>query len=103
MSAMAPPPFDRDEALTMVIAAGENAPSRMPREAGLRAVFAVMQLRHFGRPEESWTYYQSSRQRFYEWKQCIEAAMARHDDDDMSFHISDLLVAQMSQLLSSQC
>ena len=92
---MVPPPFDRDDALAMAIAAGEDAPSQRPQEAGLRAVFAVMQLRHFSRPEESWSHYGSSRQRFYEWRTCIEAVMAR-DNDDMGGQVLGLLDDQVS-------
>ena len=47
--------------------------TKQPAAAGLRAVFAVMQRHHFTKDEEAWTYYKSSKQRYYEWKPCVVA------------------------------
>ena len=72
---MIKPPFDEKAAQEMV-AACPNPFSIHPGEAGLRAVFAVMQRRHFSKHEDAWQHYSSSKQRFYEWKPCVEAAEA---------------------------
>ena len=47
--------------------------TKKPADAGLRAVFAVMQRHHFNKDEDAWTYYSSSKQRYYEWKPCVLA------------------------------
>ena len=46
--------------------------TKQPADAGLRAVFAVMQRHHFTKDEDAWTYYSSSKQRYYEWKRCVQ-------------------------------
>jgi hypothetical protein len=47
----------------------ESPPTANPQEAGLRACFAAYQRQQneFPTDEAAWTFYSSSRQRFYEW------------------------------------
>lgn len=68
-----PPVFSSDEALKFLMIC-IDPPSKVPGEAGLRALFAVLHRRRFPRHEDAWTHYGSSRQRYYEWKPTIEAA-----------------------------
>lgn len=71
---MSRPSFDAD-AVRAVISRCVNPPASRPQDAGLRAVFAVMHSAAFDKPEDAWTHYHSSRQRYYEWKPSVEIAM----------------------------
>ena len=71
---MMKPVFDEEAAKEMV-GLCKDPVSKRPQEAGLRAVFAVMQSHLFDKAEEAWVYYGSTRQRFYEWKHCVTTAM----------------------------
>ena len=70
------PAFDQKAAKEMV-GLCEKPFSQRPQEAGLRAVFAVMQWKTggFDKAEDAWEHYSSNRQRFYEWKPCVTEAM----------------------------
>eukprot|EP00966_Prymnesium_polylepis_P214986 4979279-Prymnesium_polylepis.1 len=67
-----PPAFDAAAAAAMV-AACERPFTANPGEAGLRAVWAVKHTHLFGgRPKLAWEFYGSTKQRYYEWKKCLE-------------------------------
>ena len=36
-----------------------------------RTIWAVQHTKLFDKPKEAWEYYQSSKQRYYEWKACM--------------------------------
>jgi hypothetical protein len=64
------PAFDEAEARRL-FAHIENPACQVTHEAGLRAIWAVQHTKLFDKPKEAWEYYQSSKQRYYEWKACM--------------------------------
>ena len=87
-----PPPFDSGAA-ALIVAACKHPISRSPQEAGLRAVWAVKNTMCFDRSRDAWKHYHSSRQRYYEWKRCLEqsgmdldalpGSVGQHADEDV--------------------
>ena len=68
---------DADKDLALQIAALCDAPpSKKPREPGQRAIVAIARRAQFSTDEAAWTAYRSSMQRFYEWKQVVDAVLA---------------------------
>ena len=77
------PPFDAVRA-RQIVALCANPPSETPRDAGLRAAFAVYHRSLFQTDEEAWVNYGSSRQRYYEWKAAVEAVRSYDEIDALS-------------------
>ena len=55
------------------VTACERPLTQQPTEVGLKAVWSVKHTHFFGgRAKDAWEFYGSSKQRYYEWKRCLE-------------------------------
>ena len=55
-----------------------------PQHAGLKAAFAVYHRGVFQSDEQAWTFYGSTRQRFYEWKPAIQALLIEESSNTIN-------------------
>ena len=74
------PPFDAARA-RQIVSHCESPPSENPREPGLRAAFAVYHSSLFATEKEALEFYESSPQRYYEWKPCVSQVKNTEDVD----------------------
>ena len=65
------PAFD-DRLARSIVEKCVSPPSRNPKAAGLKAAFAVYHRHHFESDEQAWSHYDSSKQRYFEWKKAVD-------------------------------
>jgi hypothetical protein len=80
-----PPEFNDIAARQLIARCTETAPpSERPQYAGLKAAFAVYHRGVFQSDEQAWTFYGSTRQRFYEWKPAIQALLIEESSNTIN-------------------
>lgn len=85
-----PPEFNDIAARQLVARCTEVAPpSERPQLAGLKAAFAVYHRGVFISDEQAWTFYGSTRQRFYEWKPAIQALLSEESSNTIDTLLND--------------
>lgn len=84
------PPDFNPEFAKQIVSLCEMPPTVNPQEAGLRAAFSVYHRSLFNTDQQAWEHYRSTRQRYYEWKQCVELVRSTEDIDTLSRPKRDL-------------
>lgn len=80
-----PPEFNDIAARQLIARCTETVPpSERPQLAGLKAAFAVYHRGVFQSDEQAWTFYGSTRQRFYEWKPAIQALLIEESSNTIN-------------------